>query len=102
MTHFPIMVRSINGSRRRIVGRLFDGVVAIWIATDYNVGNSISWSYGRRCQICRELFLSLSRRLALRNSLEQVSQLVFNEAKRVLENRRWREPLGAVAVWLHA
>ena len=45
MTHFPIIVRSIKWeSARRTVGRLFDGVVAIWIATDYNMRNSISGS----------------------------------------------------------
>jgi hypothetical protein len=59
-----------NGSRGRTVGGLSDGVVAIWIATNYNVGNSIPRSKGGCCQICRELLLSFSRLLAVRNSVE--------------------------------
>ena len=59
-----------NGSRGRTVGGLFDGLVAIWIATNYNAGNSIPRSKGGCCQICRELLLSFSRRLAVRNSVE--------------------------------
>jgi uncharacterized protein len=50
MTHFPI--------------------IAIWITTNYNVGNSIPRSKGGCRQICRKLLLSFCRRVAVRNSME--------------------------------
>ena len=79
MTHFPVIATFYKmGVGIGPLGCLLDRVVALRLAADYNVGNSISWCKSRRNPFCREFSLPAFRRLALRVGLGQTPGLKSN------------------------